>query len=119
MRRLVVVIIIKTCGKAILFAAIASMVIGVIGNLKEWDSPLAYSNAFFMAGCLMIVAGASSRLGANQEWRSFQSLNAESFRNMSSGERVSFIINVSSSFNLVIVGLLSGILLILISAILL
>jgi len=119
MRRLIISIIIKTCGKAILFAAIAGIVIGVIGNLREWESPLAYSNAFFIAGCLMIVAGASSRLGAGQEWRSFQLLNAESFRDMSSGDRANFIINVSSSLSLVVVGLLSGILLILIAAILL
>jgi hypothetical protein len=44
-------------------------------------------------------------------------LNAESFREMSSGERANFIINESSPISLVILGLLSGILLILISAI--
>ena len=70
---------------------------------------------FFIAGCLAIVAGASSRLGAGQEWRNFQLPYAESFRGMSSSERANFIVEASSSIGLVILGLLSGILLILIS----
>ena len=107
--------IIKMCGKAILLTIIAGIVIGAIGNINKWDTSLAYSNAFFIAGCLAIVAGASSRLGAGQQWNIFQLLNAESFRDMSSGERADFIIKASSSVNLVILGVLSGILLILIS----
>lgn len=71
-------------------------------------------NAFFLAGCLVIVAGTASRLGAGQEWNNFQLLNAESFREMNSSERANFIINASSSISLVILGLLTGILLILI-----
>lgn len=74
-------------------------------------------NAFFLAGCLVIVAGTASRLGAGQEWNNFQLLNAESFREMNSSERANFIINASSSISLVILGLLTGILLILISVI--
>ena len=103
------------CGKAILVTIIAGIVIGGIGYIKKWDTSLAYSNAFFIAGCLAIIAGGSSRLGAGQEWNNFQLLYAESFRDMSSSERANFIINASSSVSLVILGLLSGILLILIS----
>jgi hypothetical protein len=115
MKRLVILAIIKMCGKAILLTVMVGIVIGVIGYKYKWDTSLPYSNAFFIAGCLMIVAGASSRLGAGQEWGVFQSLYLESFRNMSSGEQAEFIINASSSVNLVILGVLSGILLILIS----
>ena len=103
------------CAKAILLTTIAGIVIGVIGNMNKWDTSLAYSNAFFIAACLAIIAGASSRLGAGQEWSNFQSLYAESFRDMSPGERAHFIVNASSPVRLVILGLLSGILLILIS----
>jgi len=103
------------CGKAILLNIIAGIVIGVIGYMNKWDTSLEYSNAFFIAGCLAIIAGASSRLGASQEWSNFQLLYAESFRDMSSSERANFIINASSSVSMVILGLLSGILLILIS----
>jgi hypothetical protein len=115
MKRLVIMALIKMCGKAILLTIIAGIVIGVIGHIKKWDTSLAYSNAFFIAGCLVVVAGALSRLGAGQEWGTFQSLYAESFRDMSSSERAKFIINASSSVRLVILGLLSGFLLILIS----
>jgi hypothetical protein len=115
MKRLAIIAIIKMCGKAILLTMIVGIVIGVIGNIKEWDTSIQYSNAFFIAGCLVIIAGASSRLAASQEWKVFQSLDAESFRGMSSGERVNFIVDVSSSFSLVILGMLSGVSLILIS----
>jgi hypothetical protein len=115
MKRLVVMAIIKMCGKAILLTIIAGIVIGVIGHIKQWDTSLAYSNAFFIAGCLAIIAGASSRLGASQEWSNFRLLYAESFRDMSNDERANFVIGASSSVSLVILGLLSGILLILIS----
>lgn len=107
--------IIKMCGEAILLTIIAGIVIGVIGNMNKWDTSLAYSDAFFIAGCLAIVAGGLSRLGAGQEWNNFQLLYAESFRDMSSSERANSIINASSSVRMVILGLLSGILLILIS----
>lgn len=115
MKRSVMMAIITMCGKAVLLTAIAGILIGVIGNIRKWDTSIAYGNAFFIAGCLMIIAGASSKLGAGQEWYSFQFLYAESFRDMSSTERANFIINASSSLSLVILGLLSGILLILIS----
>ena len=103
------------CGKAILLTIIAGIVVGAIGYVKKWDTLLAYSNAFFIAGCLTIVAGASSRLGAGQQWANFRVLYAESFRDMSSDERANFIVDASSSVGLPILGLLSGILLILIS----
>ena len=115
MKRLVMMAIIKLCGKAILITMMVGIGIGVIGYRNQWDS-LAYSNAFFIAGGLIIVAGAFSRLAAGQEWGVFQSLPAESFRGMSSGERAKFIINASSSINLVILSILSGFLLIIISA---
>ncbi len=115
MKRLVIMAIIKMCGEAILLTIIAGIVIGVIGNMNKWDTSLAYSDAFFIAGCLAIVAGGLSRLGAGQEWNNFQLLYAESFRDMSSSERANSIINASSSVRMVILGLLSGILLILIS----
>lgn len=116
MKRLVIMAIITMSGKVILIVVTVGIVIGVIGWMSKWETSLAYSNAFFIAGCLVIVAGAMSRLGAGQEWSSFQSLYAESFRSMSSSERANFIISISSSVNLLILGLLSGILLILISA---
>ncbi|HOT92059.1 MAG TPA: hypothetical protein PLJ78_09875 [Anaerolineae bacterium] len=66
--------IIKMFGKAIAITVIAGIAVGVIGYMAKWDTALAYSNAFFIAGCLVIIAGASSRLGASQERNSFQDL---------------------------------------------
>lgn len=76
-----------------------------------------YSNAFFIAGCLVIIAGTSSRMAAGPEWSTFQLLHAESFRGMSSSERADAIIRASSSVRLVVLGLLTGILLMIISLI--
>ena len=113
MKRLVIKAIIKMCAKSILLTTIIGVIIGIIGYTNKWNSSIAYSNAFFLAGCLVIVAGTASRLGAGQEWNNFQLLNAESFREMNSSERANFIINASSSISLVILGLLTGISLIL------
>lgn len=107
--------IIKMCAEAILLAIITGIIVGAIGYMNQWDTSRAYSDAFFIAGCLLMVAGGLSRLAAGQEWSSFHFLYAESFRNMSNSERANFIIDASSSFRLVILGLLSGILLILAS----
>lgn len=115
MKRLVLTTIIKMCAEAISITIFAGIVIGAIGYLNKWNSSLTYSNAFFIAGCLAIIGGTSSRLGASRERDSFQSLYAESFRDMTDSERANFIVNASSSFRLVILGLLSGIMLFLIS----
>ena len=109
--------IIKMVTKAFLLTAIIGVAIGIIGYTNQWDTSTAYSNAFFVAGCLVIIAGTASRLGAGQEWNSFQLIHAESFRDMSNVERTNFIVNASSALSPLILGLLSGILLIIISAI--
>ena len=75
-----------------------------------------YSNAFFIAGALVIIGGLSSRMAASRDWNSFQRLNAESFRDMSPTERANYIVEASSSLRLAIIGLLSGISLMLISS---
>jgi hypothetical protein len=117
MKRLVIKAIIKICAKAILLTTIIGVVIGVIGYINQWNSSIVYSNAFFLAGSLVFIAGGMSRVAAGQAWYDFQLLDAESFRGMSSSERAIFIINASSSLSTVILGVLTGILLFLISAI--
>ncbi len=116
MRRFVIKAIIKVIVESLLITAVIGVIIGIIGYINKWDSSITYSNAFFIAGCLTIIAGASSRLTAGQDWNMSQLLYAESFRDMSSGERANFIVNASSSVRLVILGALSGLLLIIISA---
>jgi hypothetical protein len=115
MKRSVIVTVIKMCWETILITILVGIAIAIIGNLKEWDSSIKYSNAFFIAGVFVIIAGASSRMGSSQERGYFQGTYMESFRDMSPGERADFVVETSSSFRLVILGLLSGVLLILIS----
>ena len=117
MKRVVIKAIIKMCAKSIALTTIIGVVIGIIGYINKWNSSIAYINAFFVAGCLLIISGISSRLAAGQEWNNFQLLNADGFHEMSSSGRVIFIINESSPISLVILGVLSGILLMPISAI--
>lgn len=103
--------------KSILIVTVIGIVIGVIGYINRWDSPITYSNAFFLAGCLLIIAGASSRYAAGQYIQKYQMLDAESFREMSVGERVNSIIDEKGLVGKVILGVLSGLLLIGVSAI--
>ncbi len=116
MYRLVMKTILRIGGEAALITVVGGVLVATIGALNRWDNPVAYSNAFFIAGGLAIIAGASSRLGASQEWNTFLVMSAESFRDMGASQRANFIVQVSSSFRLVIVGLLGGMGLILISA---
>lgn len=105
------------CARSILLTVVIGVIIGVIGYVNQWNSPITYSNAFFVAGALVIIAGTSSRFAAGQQIGTFQLLNSESFRNMSSGERIDYIVNVNSPIRTVILGLLTGILLMIVSAI--
>jgi hypothetical protein len=117
MKRFVIQAILKLCAKVILLTTVIGAVIGLIGYINRWNSSIVYSNAFFLAGCLVFIAGGMSRVAAGQAWYDFQLLDAESFRGMSSSERAIFIINASSPMSTVILGVLTGILLFLISAI--
>ena len=115
MKRLIMMTVLKMIAEALLFTTVIGVVIGVIGYLRQWDTSLAYSNAFFLTGALVIIAGVFARQGAGKDWRIFQLLSAESFKGMSSGERAEFIINTSSPVHNLILSVLIGILLIVIS----
>ncbi len=117
MKRLIIKAIFTMCAKALGFTAAIAVIIAIIGYVNKWDSTLAYSNAFFLAGCLMIVAGTASNFRGSQENYNYRLFTAESFRGMSGSERALYIMNVNSPISNVILGVLTGILLILISAI--
>jgi hypothetical protein len=117
MNKQVLQAIIKFLAKSILLTAAISAVIGLFGYLNHWEGSVKFSNAFFVVGCLVIVAGTASRMGAGSGLHSLQYLNMESFRGMSGSERVEFIINANSPFGLVILGLVTGMTLILIAVI--
>ena len=90
MKRLIIKAIIEMCAKSILLTTLVGVVIGIIGYVNKWSSSIPYSNAFFLAGCLVFVAGGLSRLAAGEDWNNFQMLYAESFHEMSSSERATF-----------------------------
>lgn len=115
MKRLVITTVIKLGGEAILLATLAVIVIGILGYSSKWATSLQYSNAFFIAGSLLIIAGTSSRMAAGDDRNLLQQIHAESFREMSASEQANFIIQASSSARLVVLGLVSGILLFIIS----
>ena len=117
MKRFVIQTILKLCGEAFLIAAIVAVGILILGCIRQWNSPLTYSNAFFLAGCLFIAAGGLSRQMAGQERNNFQLFSAQAYRGMSASEQANYIIRVSSSARFVILGVLIGILLIVISAV--
>ncbi len=115
MNRTVMIAISKLFGEALLFTIVAILIVGVMGSLNKWETSTKYSNAFFIAGALVIIGGLSSRMAAGQDWDEFQRIDAPGFRGMSPTERANFIVEASSSLRLVIVALMSGILLIIIS----
>jgi hypothetical protein len=115
MKRFVITAVLKLAGEAVLITLLVGIIIAVLGNLNQWETSARYSNAFFIAGGLVFIGGAFSRKAAGEEWGTYMRINAEGFRDMSPGERAEFIVNASSSLHLVIVGVLSGSLLMLIS----
>jgi hypothetical protein len=117
MDRLLIKAVLKMLIKSLGLTAIIGILIGILGYVNKWDSSITYSNAFFIAGSLLIIAGTSARYAAGQEYFRNQLLSSEGFRGMSSGERALAIINSSSSVRTLIFGLTSGVMLWLISAI--
>jgi len=109
--------IISLLAEALLLTAGIGLIIFVFGRLGRWGSPVAYSNAFVLAGLLVFVAGAISRLSAGQGMFNFPSLTAESYKQMDISERFRFIIGANSPLRLVILGAMTGLYLILIALI--
>jgi hypothetical protein len=107
--------VIKLVGEAVLLTVVAGIVVGIAGYFSKWDTSLQYGNALFIAACVLFIAGTASRLGTGQESSTSRGLHAESLRDMSPGEQANFVVSASNSFRLVILGVLSGVLLALIS----
>ena len=118
MKTSVAMAIARVVGKAVLFTIAVALVVGIIGYLYKWDSSRTYSDAFLVAGVLVVLGSVSSQMGMAQDWHYSQQIFSESFRTMSSADRAHYVINVSKSPGLASLGLMSGFLLIAISALL-
>ncbi|MFN8443112.1 MAG: hypothetical protein U0175_20225 [Caldilineaceae bacterium] len=117
MKRFIIQEIGKLFAKSALLAAMIGVVVAVLGYLNQWNSLIPYSNAFFVAGCLLIIAGASSRFTAGQETATYRTIHPQSMRDMSFGDQISYIVDSSSPISRVMLGVVSGLLLIVVSAI--
>jgi len=104
--------ILKWCVEVIILTTIIGVILVIIGNSSGWNTSIAYSNAFFVAGVFVIAGGLASRLGASHDINQFRLLSStKGFRDKS--KQQDFVANTRGSTNLVFLSLLSGILLIL------
>jgi len=117
MTRSFILTILKFFGEVLLISLVVGGIVLLLGHQRQWDTAMKYSNAFFIAGALLIIAGASSRMTAGEDFTSLRRLSGDSFRGMNSSQLAHFIIEVSSPLRLVILGIASGILLIILSQI--
>ena len=117
MKKIIINSIIELLAEAILFTLAIGGVIVILGYFRKWDSPVSYSDAFFLVGLLVFATCVISRLSSSQGMFNFPSLTAESYKKMDFSERMQYIIHINSPRRLVILGFLTGLFLILISVI--
>ncbi len=118
MKRPIIQTFLKMIIEALAVAAAAAIIVLIIGSVKKWDNPITYSNAFFVAGCLVIIAGTSTRAAAGQEWGMYQRMSTANYRAMNPTDRANYVVKASASYRLVILGVLGGLFLWLVSALL-
>ena len=94
---------------------LAAIGVAIMGYLRQWNTAIEYSNALFIAGSLVIIAGASSRVAAGAGWDIHQRFHAESLQGQGPGEQIKSIVSANSPWRLVILGFVSGLVLMAIS----
>ncbi len=104
--------------KAILVALVLSILIYILGVLFNWKTSLEYSNAFFIAGAIAIIAGAGSVMGGFQLRGDHRILYPQSAGDMDIEKRSDTLIKDSiHSYQTTILGAICGFVLIAISII--
>ena len=101
--------------EALLITLAIGTLILILGAVGRWESNVTYSNAFFIAGLVIFVTGAISRISAGQGLFNFPSITAESYKKLNVSDRMKFIISTNSPIRLVLLGATTGLLLVLIS----
>lgn len=94
---------------------LAAIGVAVMGYIRQWNTAIEYSDAFFIAGSLVIIAGASSRVAAGASWDIHQRFHAESMQGQGLGEQINSVVSASSPWRLVILGFVSGVALMVVS----
>ena len=95
---------------------IVSLLIGVIGLVNQWSSPVQFSNAFFVAGLIAIVIGTFSVAGGFQQRGSVSITYAESAGQASISERTQrMMVDINQRYGMMVLLMGVGALLIVIS----
>ena len=107
MKSLIAKAIIKLGAKSLLFTAAIGSAIGLVGYLNHWQTSLAYSNAFFLAGCFVLIAGTATQFAAQADYA--QTFRFERFREMSFKEQADLVADSTGPFSRVALGVSSGV----------
>lgn len=79
--------IVRLAGKVLVTTAVISVVVLLISIFLRWSDPVKFSNGFFVAGAILIVAGVFSVTGGFTQRANFGVLYAESAGQANSAER--------------------------------
>ncbi len=80
-------LVLHLAGRILLSTALIALGVLLIGYLLGWKDPTHFSNAFFIAGAILIVLGVLSVTGGYSQRSDFGLLYSESAGQMSSTER--------------------------------
>jgi vacuolar-type H+-ATPase subunit I/STV1 len=79
--------VIRLAGKILGAAGGISLVVLLIGTFLRWDDPVKFSNGFFVAGAILIVAGVFSVTGGFMQRSNFGVVYSESAGQANIAER--------------------------------
>ncbi|RPJ24673.1 MAG: hypothetical protein EHM33_17080 [Chloroflexi bacterium] len=79
--------ILRLAGKILGATTLISLVVLLIGTFFQWNEPVKFSNGFFVAGAIVIVAGVFSVTGGFAQRSNFGLLYAESAGQANLAER--------------------------------
>lgn len=105
--------LIKLAAKSLFFTAAIGSAVCLLGYVSHWETSLAYSNAFFLAGCFVLIAGTATQFAAQADYS--QTFRFERFREMSFREQADLIADSTGAFSRVALGVSSGVCLALIA----
>jgi uncharacterized membrane protein len=105
-------------GKVLAATAIIALIILLLGYFLQWNEPVRYSNAFFLAGAIVIVLGVLSITGGFAQRANFQMTYAESAGNANIAERNQrTAADITQRYGSMILLMITGILLIVIAVV--
>jgi hypothetical protein len=105
--------ILRWAGAMLGLTLLISLAVVAIGLLFQWNTPVQFSNGFFVAGALMIVMGILSVAGGFQQRTNFPLMYAQSAGQASISERTQrMLADIRQGYGTMIVMAGTGLLLI-------